>query len=99
MLIKVLKSAKPLCVLFEHISDEDNIREDCSDNGSINYCQISDRDEYPDIHGVHDTLEMELLADSENHNVSFERSNYFTNYSQKCYTSDEKFKRLGTPIG
>ena len=69
---------------FEHISDEDNIREDCSDNGSINYCQISDRDEYPDIHGVHDPLEMELLADSENHNVSFERSNYFT----LAYTSD-----------
>jgi len=70
---------------FEHISDEDNIHEDCSDNGSINYCQISDRDGFSDIHAVHDQLDLELLEDSENHNVSYERSNYFT----LAYTSDD----------
>lgn len=70
---------------FEHISDEDNIREDCSDNSSINYCQISERDDYSDIYAPHDQLDLELLADSENHNVSFERSNYFT----LAYTSDD----------
>ena len=70
---------------FEHISDEDNIREDCSDNSSINYCQISDRDGFSDIHSVHDQLDMDLIADSENHNVTYERSNYFT----LAYTSDD----------
>lgn len=65
---------------FEHISDEDVIREEHADNGAVHYCQRSNGDgDYSDVQS-HDSLGSieEFLADSENHNVSFEKSNYFS---------------------
>merc|ERR1719458_2171277 len=64
------------------ISDEDIFRGG-EDNSSINHCHrrpLSSREcDYSDLQS-HDSLGSieEFLADSENHNVSFEKSNYFS---------------------
>jgi len=65
---------------FEHHSDDDIVRKEHSDNGSMKYSQRSGSGVgYSDIrsHGSLGSIE-EFLADSENHNVSFEKSNYFS---------------------
>lgn len=65
---------------FEHHSDDDIIREGRLSNGSTKYNQRSSSGvDYSDIrsHGSLGSIE-EFLADSENHNVSFEKSNYFS---------------------
>jgi len=67
------------------ISDEDILgggRGDGEDNSSINHCHrpLSSREcDFSDLQS-HDSLGSieEFLADSENHNVSFEKSNYFS---------------------
>ena len=68
------------------ISDEDILsggRGGGEDNSSINHCHrrpLSSREgDYSDLQS-HDSLGSieEFLADSENHNVSFEKSNYFS---------------------
>ena len=65
------------------ISDqEDILGGGGEDNGSINHCHrpLSSREgDYSDLQS-HDSLGSieEFLADSENHNVSFEKSNYFS---------------------
>ena len=58
------------------ISDEDILSGGRGpDKGSINHCH-----RLSDLHQSHDSLGSieEFLADSENHNVSFEKSNYFS---------------------
>jgi len=66
--------------LSETISDEDVRCEVREDNGAIRHCQMATGGgDYSDLQS-HDSLGSieEFLADSENHNVSFERSNYFS---------------------
>ena len=61
------------------ISDEDIHSGGREDNSSINHRGSSCEEDYLDLQS-HDSLGSieEFLADSENHNVSFEKSNYFS---------------------
>lgn len=84
----VSRSSNQSCsaIFFQQVSDEDNIDKDCSNNSSVDYSRTSDHEGQFDMQEeLRDQLDMELSADSENHNMSFERSKYFT----LAYTSDE----------
>jgi len=86
---------------FEHHSEDDDIiREEqrSADNGSINNCLRSNCDvDYSDTQS-RDSSSLgsmeEFLADSENHNVSFEKSNYFS----LTFNNDD-IENLATTIG
>ena len=96
-------SANRSSIFFEQFSEEDMIPEEVADNASQHHP--------PGLNGDGDNLSLQsldslgsiekFLADSENHNVSFEKSNYFSltfanedheGLTQNSEDSDEPFK-------
>ena len=81
--------------ILEDVSDKDIISEVRSENGSVKYGLISNCDvDYSDLQSQNGSLGSieAFLADSESHNVSFEKSNYFS-----LTFNDEDNRNLSKP--